>query len=136
MRYVIGLFLLVISFLFVECNQKPFAHGKVMYENFCASCHMEDGTGLVGNIPPLAQADYLKKFSEKLPCIIRYGIHDTISVNGKSYSTPMAGVSQLKDVEIANIINYINHEWGNNNGYTSIKQVQEQLEKCKITTGK
>ena len=43
----------------------------------------------------------------------------------------MAGVPQLKDVEIANIINYINHEWGNNNGYTTIQSVQKQLENCK-----
>ena len=43
----------------------------------------------------------------------------------------MAGVPQLTDVEIANIINYINHEWGNDNGYTTIKQVQAQLEECK-----
>lgn len=102
-----------------------------MYENFCASCHMEDGTGLVGNIPPLAQADYLSKYPEKLPCLIRHGITDTIIVNGKNYSMPMEGVAQLTDVEIANIINYINHEWGNKNGYTTIKQVQDRLENCK-----
>lgn len=91
---------------------------------------MEDGSGLIGNIPPLAGADYLQTHSDKLACIIRYGISEKIVVNEKEYSTPMAGVPQLTDVEIANIINYINHEWGNDNGYTSIKQVQAQLGKC------
>ncbi len=92
---------------------------------------MEDGSGLIGNIPPLASADYLTKHADKIACIIRYGITDPIEVNGKTYTTPMAGVPELKDVEIANIINYINHEWGNDNGYTTIKQVQTQLENCK-----
>ncbi len=92
---------------------------------------MEDGSGLIGNIPPLANADYLTKHADKIACIIRYGITDPIEVNGKTYTTPMAGVPELKDVEIANIINYINHEWGNDNGYTTIKQVQTQLENCK-----
>lgn len=123
-------FLLLTFFSLINCNQKPYAHGKIMYENFCVNCHMEDGSGLVGNIPPLAGADYLTSHAEKLACIIRYGISEEIVVNGKKYTTPMAGVPQLTDVEIANIINYINHEWGNDNGYTTIKQVQEQLEKC------
>ncbi len=117
-------------FALLNCNQKPYAHGKIMYENFCVNCHMEDGTGLVGNIPPLANADYLTTHADKIACIIRHGIEGEIEVNGKKYTTPMAGVPQLTDVEIANIINYINHEWGNDNGYTTIKQVQKQLENC------
>ena len=125
---LVGLIILVI--LWTDCTQKPFAHGKIMYENFCLNCHMEDGSGLMGNIPPLAKADYLVNHAAELPCIIRYGIQDTLIVNGKKYTTPMEGIPQLTDVEITNIINYINQEWGNNNGYTSIKQVQERLAKC------
>ena len=124
-------FVLLAFFFLVNCNQKPYAHGKIMYENFCVNCHMEDGTGLGGNIPPLAGADYLMSHSDKIACLIRYGISEELVVNGKKYTTPMTGVPQLTDVEIANIINYINHEWGNDNGYTTIKQVQAQLEKCR-----
>lgn len=130
-KYLLSFCLLLSFFALLNCNQKPYAHGKIMYENFCVNCHMEDGSGLIGNIPPLANADYLTKHADKLACIIRYGITEEITVNGKKYSTPMEGVPQLTDVEIANIINYINHEWGNNNGYTTIKQVQTQLSNCK-----
>jgi len=117
-------------FMMVQCQQNPYAHGKIMYENFCVNCHMEDGTGLKGNIPPLAGADYLINHADKLPCIIRYGINEEMVVNGETYHAPMEGIPQLKEVEIANIINYINHEWGNNNGYTSIQAVRKQLETC------
>ncbi|MFK7979044.1 MAG: cytochrome c [Saprospiraceae bacterium] len=132
MRIISFIFLFGFSLItLINCNQKPYAHGKIMYENFCVNCHMEDGSGLGGNIPPLAKADYLTTHADQLACIIRYGIEEKIIVNGKEYTTPMAGVPQLTDVEIANIINYINHEWGNDNGYTTIKQVQAQLEKCR-----
>ena len=76
-----------------------------MYGNFCASCHMDDGSGLRGRIPPLANSDYLKKYASELACIIRYGKTGEIEVNGKKYQEPMPGVPQLTDFEIANIIN-------------------------------
>ena len=120
----------VIATFLPNCQQQSYTHGRIMYENFCVSCHMEDGSGLKGNIPPLAGADFLTEHADQLPCIIRYGINDTLVVNGITYTTPMAGIPQLKDVEIANIINYINHAWGNDNGYTSVKVVQEQLQQC------
>ncbi|NJO02618.1 MAG: c-type cytochrome, partial [Bacteroidia bacterium] len=33
--------------------------GKGVYETYCISCHMEQGEGIEGVFPPLAQADYL-----------------------------------------------------------------------------
>ena len=101
-----------------------------MYENFCVNCHMEDGTGLPGNIPPLVGADYLTQRADQLPCIIRHGVSGELVVNGQTYNAQMPANPQLTDVEIANIINYINHAWGNDNGYTSVKTVQEYLTAC------
>lgn len=129
-KHFFYIILLGIFFLGNSCQQNPYSQGKIMYENFCESCHMKDGSGLGANIPPLAGADYLKSNAHLLPCIIRYGISEEIVVNGKTYTTPMVGIPQLKDVEIANIINYINHAWGNDNGYTTIQEVQKQLEQC------
>lgn len=91
---------------------------------------MDDGSGLVGNIPPLAGADYLAKNQDKLACIIRYGMEGEIVVNGKTYKQPMAGIKQLSDAEIANVINYINTAWGNDLPYMQITSVQEQLKAC------
>jgi len=117
--------------LFAACQSNPYKHGEILYQNFCVSCHMEDGSGLVGNIPPLAGADYLTKYKEELPCLIRYGSTDTLVVNGITYTTPMAGVPQLTDIEIVNIINYINHSWGNENGFTNPKNIEQYLKSCK-----
>ena len=92
---------------------------------------MDDGTGLVGNIPPLAGTDYLAKHQDRLACIIRYGIDEEIVVNGKTYTQVMEGIDQLSDAEITNVINYINTAWGNELPFVPITEVQEGLKNCK-----
>ncbi len=121
----------IYAYQFQSCQSNPYVHGQILYENFCANCHMEDGSGLIGNIPPLAGADFLKNYADQLPCIIRYGVQDTLVVNGQTYTTPMAGIPQLTDIEVTNVINYINHAWGNDNGFTRPTDVQVILEGCK-----
>ena len=92
---------------------------------------MADGTGLRANIPPLAGADYLKKQQDKISCIIRNGQVGEIVVNGITYDEPMAGITTLSDFQIANIINYINHAWGNDYGFVKVEDIRQQLENCK-----
>ena len=91
---------------------------------------MEDGTGLGTNIPPLAKADYLEKHQKQLACFIRYGIKDTIIVNGKTYQQAMAGHADLTENEITNIINYIHHAWGNALSPILFVEVTTQLKNC------
>jgi hypothetical protein len=43
----------------------------------------------------------------------------------------MAGIPQLNEFEIANIINYIHHSWGNDLGYFPLEKVRAALETCK-----
>ncbi len=91
---------------------------------------MEDGSGLKMLIPPLAGSDYLKNNQESIPCILKNGLKGPISVNGKIYDTEMVGIESLNDVQINNIINYINHAWGNNFGQSNVKVVDERLKSC------
>jgi hypothetical protein len=91
---------------------------------------MDDGSGLGANIPPLAGADYLRDNQDKLACIIRYGLADTIFVNGVQYDLPMVGIEGLTEFQIANIINYINQAWGNTYGFAKVEDLRQQLEAC------
>jgi mono/diheme cytochrome c family protein len=120
----------VMAVFLSDCNDTPYKQGKILYQNFCASCHMEDGSGLAGNIPPLAQTDWVKENQDKMACVIRYGIEGEIKVNGRVYNNPMAGISRLSAFEVTNIINYINHAWGNTYGYAKYEDVKSQLENC------
>ena len=126
------IFLSLISltiFSLTDCSNS-YSDGKYLYEIHCQSCHMPDGIGLKGLIPPLAGSDYLKKNYDKLPCDILLGIEGEIVVNGKTYNQPMAGIPELKTMDIALLINYINHQWGNDGKYTDFREVEANLQKC------
>lgn len=93
---------------------------------------MPDGAGLKSLIPTLVKADYLLDNPLKTACIIRYGIEDTLIVNGNQYTQAMAAVPILSDFEIANIMNYIHSSWGNDMPFVTLAQVKEALDSCAI----
>jgi len=41
------------------------------------------------------------------------GLSGPLTVNGKTYNSVMPPMSQLNDDEIANILTYVTHAWGN-----------------------
>lgn len=94
---------------------------------------MDNGIGLNGVIPTLAEADYLQANRAKLPCILQYGLQDTIVVNGITYAEKMPGVTALSPVDITNILNYIGHNWGNNLPEFQLEEVKKALDQCKVT---
>lgn len=130
MKFKVLLLLFSVCFAVLSCERKPYRQGEILYQNFCANCHMDDGSGLAGNIPPLAGADFVRQNQDQLACIIRYGLEGGVVVNGIAYQNPMAGIPQLSEFEIANIINYINQAWGNDYGYLPLKDIRESLEGC------
>ena len=117
-------------FSFWSCSYEPYTQGKRLYQAFCSNCHMDNGEGLRSLYPPLANSDYLEKNHDQLACIIANGISGKIVVNGKEYNQAMAPVTALNDIEINNIINYINHAWGNDLGKSNIANVRSNLKKC------
>lgn len=115
----------------ISCEQETYYQGRLLYEDYCQNCHMNDGTGLKGVIPPLKNSDYLKNNQQMLTCLIRRGISDTLTVNGKQYSQPMPGNTNLTQGDIANIINYINQAWDNDYGTVLYEDVLRQFESCR-----
>jgi len=117
-------------YLFDACSANPYKSGEVLYGNFCASCHGKDGEGFGEIYPPIANSDYLKNHADELTCLIKYGMWDTITVNGKVYKEPMPENLRLDDIAINNIVNYVNYAWPYKKGYTTIIEVRAQLEDC------
>ena len=116
---------------FSACQPNPHQEGERLYKKYCANCHMDNGEGLGALIPPLAGADYPGQNRERLPCLIKYGIKDTIVVNGKTYAEEMPGVPTLSEVQVANVLNYINNTWGNRQEPYRLNEVKALLEKCR-----
>jgi len=133
MNYLFTLLIFqLLLFLLLGC-QNTYTQGERLYSEHCANCHMADGKGLAALYPPLAGSDYLQNNLNKLPCIIRYGVHDSLLVNGVVYDTPMVGIVTLSDVEINNIGNYILQAWGNQYGSLTLPQTQEALKQCQTS---
>ena len=103
--------------------------GKEVYDNNCASCHQVDGKGLRGVIPPLKDADYLRNNQSAIPCLLKEATKDTVIVNGRPYPPEMPA-HQLTNLELAEVITYINNSWGNEIGFMSVKKVDSLLNHC------
>ncbi len=128
-RYALLAGLLGIAWL-TACEGTRYKQGENLYRSYCANCHMEDGTGLERLIPPLAGSDWLRDHQDTLPCIIRNGMHGPVVVNGITYEGEMPSNKQLNAVLINNLINYINHAWGNDFGEADIRRTEAALERC------
>ena len=90
---------------------------------------MEDGNGLAKLIPPLTNSDYLKENQNKIACILRNGQKGKVIVNNVLYNQEMPG-KKYTEVQITNIINYINHAWGNDYGVVSLEESTIALRNC------
>lgn len=90
---------------------------------------MEDGTGLAALIPPLADSDYYRNNQERIACIILNGQADSIIVNGRLYNQKMEGIP-MSEIQITNLINYINTAWDNNIKTKTLKEVKEDIQAC------
>tara|TARA_R110002167_G_scaffold260194_4_gene466711 strand:- start:139 stop:552 length:414 start_codon:yes stop_codon:yes gene_type:complete len=107
----------VISGLFLYLYQDPaleesIQRGSEIYADFCVTCHLTEGEGVANAFPPLAKSDYLMNNREGSIRGIKYGQQGKLVVNGATYNSVMAPLG-LEDEEIADVMNYILHSWGN-----------------------
>ena len=122
--------LLIISLTFlIACNDSPYMQGKRLYTAQCSNCHMEDGSGLVGLIPPLSSSKYLGEFS--MACILKQGIRDTIRKDSAYLAKEMPSFKHLSATEVTNIVNYVNHQWHQPFKEMSILDAEKVLASCK-----
>lgn len=127
MRINIFIFLTIIIFslgLITSCEYVNYQQGKVLFESNCAVCHMEDGSGVAKLYPSLNSFSKSNLTVTQIPCIIRNGTQNSTSVIN------MAGLPQLSDVEINNIVNYLWIDLNKNNNEITIEKTKELLKEC------
>ncbi|MFN3907984.1 MAG: c-type cytochrome [Flavobacterium sp.] len=86
--------------------------GAIVYEEFCMQCHLGDGKGTKGVVPPLAKSDWLFNKRKESIHAIKFGQSGKIVVNGINYDSQMPNMN-LTDQEVADVMNYILNSWGN-----------------------
>jgi mono/diheme cytochrome c family protein len=87
------------------------AGGKKVYGN-CIACHQANGGGLPGQFPPLTDSDWVSGSTSRLGGILLHGIQGPFTVAGQTYNQQMPAWGMLNDVQIAQVITYIRHEFG------------------------
>jgi mono/diheme cytochrome c family protein len=98
------------------CGQADAAPKGAAIYNRCLGCHKPNGAGIPGVFPPLAgNAAKLAKGDRALPVdVILFGLKGEIQVGGKQYhGTIPAYGGDLKDGDVAAVLNFILSSWGN-----------------------
>jgi mono/diheme cytochrome c family protein len=98
--------------------------GKELYNSAgsCVACHMADGQGQPGSIPPLAGSEWLGNPDRTIAITLR-GLAGPIKVNGKRYYSAMPPQLLFDDEKLALMITYVNNAWGNRGPAVSAEQV-------------
>lgn len=125
-----SILLVLLAFIFIYCQSNVYSQGERLYGTYCGNCHGKDGNGLKNLYPPLNNSDFYKENIDQVPCIILNGLEEAIVVNGKKYNMPMAAVPNLTDIDITNLMNYINTAWENDLPEVNINDVKGYISKC------
>jgi nitrite reductase (NO-forming) len=104
-------------------KEQRVAAGAVLYNGTCSVCHQQDGAGLEGVFPPLANSDYLMADTERAIAVVLNGLTGEVVVNGNTFNSVMPPMSQLNDDEIANILTFALNSWGNDGDTVSAEEV-------------
>src|ERR1700743_3351168 len=108
------------------------ARGRVVYTNVCLPCHMADGGGVPNMNPPLAKTTYVLGNKAPLIKIVLHGFNEDVEINGQTYSNTMGAHDNLSDQQIADVLTYVRHSFGNKASAVKAAEVS----KIRIVSGK
>ena len=99
--------------------------GEKVYNTYCISCHQHNGRGDGNRFPPLEASEWVNGDKKKLIEVVLNGLNIPITVKGKPYNNLMPQHSFLRDEDIAQVLNYIRHNFKNNAGAVTIAEVKK-----------
>jgi len=108
----------------------PYIAGKTIYQKTCITCHQPDGKGLPGTYPPLAGSDYLLVDKYRAIRQVLKGSSQKITVNGSTFQGVMTPQG-LNDSDVAQVLNYVYHSFGNNGFMVSAADVKSVRDTAK-----
>ncbi len=87
--------------------------GEDVYTTYCLQCHLKEGQGVKGTMPPLAKSDWVQGEKDRLIRVVYQGLNGEIEVNGTKFNGVMPGFPQLSNEEISAVLTYIRNSFGN-----------------------
>jgi len=109
--------------------------GKKAY-TACSGCHQPGGEGNAA-YPPLANSEWVTGTTLRPALIILNGLHQAITVDGKTYNANMPSMGSGMDAkQLAGVLNYIRNSFGNSSSQlVSLEMAQNALDISKERNG-
>jgi len=90
------------------------ADGAKIFAITCAACHLANGVGTEGKIPPLAGSEWVNGSEEKLIRIVLQGLTGDVEVQGEVFNGAMpTWGGAFSDEQIASVLSFVRRSWGN-----------------------
>lgn len=136
MRGIVVSFIVVVGVMSANVNAQDKAKGQKLYNEYCKTCHQENGKGLGSVYPPLAGSDYLKtKSKAEVIKAVTGGLKGEITVNGKKFNGVMAPIpTKYTDQDVVDILTYVYGSWGNNGTKITLADVKKS--RVKVASAK
>jgi len=106
-----------------KASKQSIDRGKLVYEQYCLTCHQVDGSGVPNLNPPLIKTTFISGDKKKLIGIVLKGLSDT-EVNGETYSNPMPAFDFMTDEEIADVLTYVRNSFTNKGSAVTAAEVK------------
>lgn len=108
-----------------ESDHAQLARGQQIYAMLCQACHLPDGQGMMGALPPLAGSDFLLADPARAGRAVLHGLSGPITVNGVGYNAAMPALGgMLSDQQVADVLTYVFNAWGNTGPVFTAAQVR------------
>ena len=92
----------------------PLLSGSQLYQQQCASCHLENGRGIPGKYPPLVGSAWVTGAPNRLAVLVLDGVKGERGADGARYAGVMpAWRTVLPPADAASLLTYIRQAWGN-----------------------
>jgi cytochrome c553 len=132
-------FLLIFSSLsMLSCtfSTNTYKEGAILYKTQCAGCHGDQAEGWANLYPSLQSKQLATDYRNNLACWIKFGkISNTIDSNSRPSIVEMPAQSHLSDIEICNILNFLNSKiW--QQGRFTLQEINLQLNSCELKSRK
>lgn len=88
--------------------------GRAVYEQYCATCHMADGSGAGQLQPALVGSAVLSGDAARLIDVVLRGPAAVLPVDRPKYSNIMPAFNLLNDQQISDLLTYLRQHFGRN----------------------
>jgi mono/diheme cytochrome c family protein len=106
--------------------QASLAAGKLVYNQYCITCHQADGSGVPSLNPPLSKTSWVLGPKAKLIGVVLKGLNTHEEIDGETYHNVMPPMNFLSDKQVADVLTYVRNSFGNKASAVTVGEVKTE----------